>query len=196
MVSDQFLEYARGNAATRAASTFSFKDYAMTLEVAYFISQIVATVVLVASLAFVGIQLRQNTRSMRAATSTAHTQLLIQLGVFAAGTDDAAHIWRSGLQGLDQLTDNERVRFTVLVSTLMRFFEASRVQWSHGQLDKELWHNIEQQAMGLATQPGVKAWWQVRSHWHSEEFRTWFESLESISGDFRFYGDQAADPSK
>ena len=163
----------------------------MTLEVAYFISQIIAAVALVASLAFVGIQLRQNTRSMRAATSTAHTQLLIQLGVFAGGTDDAARIWRSGLQGLDQLTENERVRFTVFLSTLVRFFEASRVQWLHGQLDKEHWHSVEQQVKGLVTQPGVKAWWNVRSHWHSEEFRNWFDSIEGISSDFRFYGDQA-----
>lgn len=165
----------------------------MTLEVAYFISQIVAAVALVASLAFVGIQLRQNTKSLHAATSTAHTQLLIQLGLFAGGTDDAAHIWKAGLQGLDQLNENERVRFTVFLSTLMRFFEASRVQWLHGQLDKEHWHSVEQQVKGLATQPGVKAWWRVRSHWHSEEFRNWFESIEGVPGDFLFYGEQAAD---
>jgi hypothetical protein len=174
----------------------AFQDHAMSLEDAYLVSQIVAAIALVASLAFVGVQLRQNTRSVRAATSTAHSDLLIQLGVFTAGTDDAAHIWRSGLQGLDHLTENERVRFTVLLTTLMRFFESSRVQWLHGQLDKEHWHSVEQQAMGLATQPGVKAWWLVRSHWHSAEFRNWFESIEGVSGDFRFYGDQAGDQPK
>lgn len=159
----------------------------MTLEDASFISQIVAAFTVIASLVFVGMQLRQNTKSVRSATSVAHSELLIQLGSFAFGSDDGARIWRLGLQGLDHLTDNERVRFIAFISTLMRFFEATRVQWLNGQLDKAHWHSTEHQAMGLASQPGITQWWEVRSHWHSDEFRSWFSSLKGISGDYQFY---------
>ncbi len=135
----------------------------MTLEDVSLIGQIVAAVTVVASLVFVGIQLRQNTKSVRSATSIAVTDLTIQLGSFVTGSDSGAQVWRMGLQGLDKLTENERARFTAFLSTLIRFFEATRVQWLRGQLDKEHWHNVEHQAMGLAVQPGVKAWWQVRA---------------------------------
>ncbi len=159
----------------------------MTLEEASLISQVVAAIAVIASLVFVGFQLRQSTRAVRSATSVAHSDLLIQLGSFAFGTDEGARIWRLGLQGLDDLTENERVRFTAFISVLMRFYEATRVQWLSGQLEMAHWHSVERQAMGLSTQPGVKAWWQVRSHWHSAEFRNWFETLEGVSDDFRFY---------
>jgi hypothetical protein len=75
------------------------------------------------------------------------------------------------------------VRFVAYTSALFRFYETSRVQWLNGLLDEEHWQTIEEQIRSAAAQPGVQAWWNQRSQWHSAAFRSWFEGLES--GDHR-----------
>ena len=108
---------------------------------------------------------------------------------------DFAHIWRVGLEGLAALDDDERTRFIVFSFGAMRFFEASRLQWRHRQLDVEHWQNVEAFLRDLAERPGIADFWAVRGHMHSTEFRTWFESLPRTAPVTGFYdvvvGEQA-----
>ena len=150
----------------------------MSLEQAAFVSQIVSAVAVIASLIFVGFQLRQNTKSIKAATSQSHSAQYQQVISCIVMDGEVARLWRVGLNGLDGCNDDERVRFFGLVSILFRFYESSRTQWRHGQLDKEHWHTIEQQAISLRGQPGIETWWSSRRYWHSEDFRNWFENLK------------------
>ena len=155
----------------------------MTLEQAAFLSQIVSAVAVIASLIFVGFQLRQNTKSIKAATSQSHSATYHQIISSLATNGELAHLWRVGLAGLEGCSDDDRVRFFAITSTLFRFYEASRIQWRHGQLDKEHWHTIEQQVISLRGQPGIETWWASRRYWHSEEFRHWFENLSAAPAD-------------
>lgn len=90
---------------------------------------------------------------------------------------DFARIWRLGLENIEHLTDDERVRFYAFAGGALRFFEGARLQWRHGQLDKEHWHNVEKTAIDFAATSGFKAYWAARRHWLSPEFQEWYESL-------------------
>lgn len=46
-------------------------------------------------------------------------------------SSDFARIWRLGLEDIDCLTDDERVRFYAFAGSTLRFFEGARVQWRH-----------------------------------------------------------------
>jgi hypothetical protein len=59
----------------------------------------------------------------------------------------------------------------------LRFFEGARLQWRHGQLDSEHWHNVQKTATDFAATSGYKAYWAARHHWLSPEFQKWYESL-------------------
>lgn len=149
----------------------------MSLEQASYLGQIVGAIAVVASLLFVGVQLRQNTGAVRASASQSHSA--VYHGIIASIVDDAgfARIWRRGLEDLASLDPDERVRFVAFASTLFRFYESSHVQWLRGQLDQEHWHTVEQQALSLRGQPGIGVWWQLRRSWHSKPFQDWFEAL-------------------
>lgn len=149
----------------------------MSLEQAAFLAQIISAIAVVASLVFVGVQLRLATQAVRASTSQAHsaTYHAIIAGIIQDG--EFARIWREGLDDFESQSGDDRVRFVAYTSALFRFYESSRVQWLHGQLDAEHWHNIERQATSLGSQPGIRAWWALRRHWHCEEFQHWFECL-------------------
>lgn len=153
----------------------------VSLEQASFFAQIISAVAVVASLIFVGVQLGQANKVARAASSQAHSAMYHSL-ITSLINDDLgfATIWRKALVDLNSLTEDERVRFFAFASAFFRFFEAARVQWLRGQLNDEHWHTIEQQAISLSVQPGIRAFWEVRRHWHCADFRQWFESLPKM----------------
>ena len=92
-----------------------------------------------------------------------------------------ARVWRLGLEDIGCLTDDERVRFFAFAGGALRFFEGARLQWRHGQLDPEHWHNVEKTAIDFAATPGFKAYWDARRHWLSPEFQEWYERLSQDS---------------
>ena len=141
----------------------------------------VSAVAVVVSLVFVGFQLRQNTRAVRAATSQSHAMNYTEIAYHIAESADLARIWRLGLGGLEHLSEDELVRFILCANGLFRFFEASRLQWRHKQLDNEHWQNVEAFIRDLANQPGIAQFWAARRHTHSTEFTTWYEALPRSS---------------
>lgn len=131
----------------------------------------------VISLIFVGFQLLQNTKAVRASASQAHSANYQQITASIVQHGDFAHIWRRGVADLESLSEDERVRFVSFSSSVFRFFEATRLQWLHGQLDDGHWQNVERQAVDFTVPPGIKAFWTMRRHWHSQDFQEWFDSL-------------------
>lgn len=149
----------------------------MSLEQASFLAQIISAVAVFASLLFVGLQVRQNTNAVRAASSQAHSAMYHGLTDNLVNHHDFAQVWWMGVEDVETLREGEVVRFFAFASSIFRFFEASRVQWLRGQLDAEHWHTVEQHAIALALKPGVQSFWQHRKHWHCPAFQLWFESL-------------------
>ena len=43
-------------------------------------------------------------------------------------------------------------------------------QHLQGHLDPHLWRGLEVVMREVNAQPGVQAWWRLRSHWFDEEF--------------------------
>ena len=154
----------------------------MSLEQASLVAEIVSALAIIASLIFVGFQLRQATRAMRNSSSQAHSAIYSQVIAPIIDNGEFAAIWRRGLADPTTLSDDEWVRVVACASSQFRFFESSRVQWLTGQLDEEHWQNIEAQVRSFLSQPGIQAWWKVRRHWHSQAFRAWIESLPADDG--------------
>ena len=152
------------------------------------IGNFISGIAVFASLIFIGAQMLQNNRAMKAASSQAHAANFQQILSVAIENGEVARLWRIGLSDLSLLTDDERTRFLVLASSLFRFYEAARLQWRHGQLDKEHWENIVFQISDFGSQPGIRAYWAIRSRWHSTEFRQWFDSLALGQAEFDPYG--------
>jgi hypothetical protein len=141
------------------------------------VGSFISGLAVLASLIFVGFQLKQNTEAVRAAASQAHSQNWQQITLPVVESGDFARVWRLGLDDVGCLTEDERVRFYAFAGAALRFFEGARLQWRHGQLDKEHWHNVEKTAIDFAATPGFKAYWAARRHWLSPEFQKWYESL-------------------
>ena len=149
----------------------------MSLEQLSFLAQIISAVAVIASLVFVGFQLKQATAAVRASSSQAHSGLYTELVRSIIDNADFARTWSIGLTDPKALDEAEWIRFVAYASALFRLYESSRVQWLNGRLDKEHWHTIERQAADFGHMPGLKQAWNLRANWYSPEFRRWFEGL-------------------
>ncbi|MCA8967089.1 MAG: hypothetical protein H6838_00370 [Planctomycetes bacterium] len=97
----------------------------------------------IASLVFIGIQVRQNTRAVRAATfdslvtsNGAWIGALVQDRVLAAGFEAAVEDWAA-------VPDAERPRMNFLLTQLFRHWENAHFQYREGTLAAELWSTWE-----------------------------------------------------
>ena len=149
----------------------------MTLEQAAFVAQIVSAIAVIASLIFVGIQLKRATSAIRASSSQAHSSMYTDLVQSIIDNADFARTWSVGLSDPKALSEAEWVRFVAYASALFRLYESSRVQWLNGRLDEEHWHTIERQAADFGHLPGLQLAWDLRAHWFSPEFRAWFDAM-------------------
>lgn len=150
----------------------------MTLEQWSFVAQIISAVAVIASLIFVGFQLTKATAAIRATSSEAHSSLYTALVQSIIDNADFARAWSKGIYDPKALSTEDWVRFVAYASALFRLYETSRVQWLNGRLDEEHWRTIERQASDFGHLPGLQLAWQLRGHWYSPEFRSWFESLK------------------
>lgn len=161
----------------------------MSLEQWAFVAQIISAIAVVASLVFVGYQLKHTTAAIRATSSQAHASLYTDLVRSIIDNADFARSWSIGLTDPKALAEAEWVQFVAYASALFRLYESSRVQWLNGRLDEEHWHTIESQAADFGHLPGLQAAWKLRGHWFSPEYRAWFEGLRPAEAPRPYYRD-------
>lgn len=154
----------------------------MSLEQLSFLAQILSAFIVMASLIFVGLQLKHAASAIRVSASQAHSECYTDLAKCVIDSPDFARIWRVGLADPAALKDDEWVRFVAYVNALFRLYESSRVQWLNGRLDEEHWRTVEHQVADFWPMPGLQAAWKVRGHGFSSEFRDWFDNYVPDDG--------------
>jgi hypothetical protein len=90
----------------------------MTLEQASLVAQIVSAIAVIASLVFVGFQLRSAAAAIRASSSQAHSSSYTQLVQSIINNEDFARIWSAGIGDPNSLKEEEWVRFVAYASAL------------------------------------------------------------------------------
>ena len=151
----------------------------MTLEDLYYVSQIVAVIGIFASLIFVGLQVRQNTKAIRATSHHAVTDSFNAINNMIANDPAFARRWRLGAAGSEELNEDERVSFGFMSLAYMRIFETLYYQYNNGTLDKKLFDAELQTLKWSLTEehPGTLAWWATNPISLSAEFRAFIDDL-------------------
>jgi hypothetical protein len=83
---------------------------------------------------------------------------------------DLAELRSRGFDDFESLEGADRTRFGSLMHQLFRNGENIYYQHLQGHLDPRVWRGIEVAMREVNAQPGVRAWWRLRSHWFDEEF--------------------------
>lgn len=122
----------------------------MSLEQISYLSQIVASLAVVASLVYAAIQLRMYTKAARESRLVAASSDIQEFRRMLASDPNCARIFSDGLADLSQLDKVEQLRFHAMMQLAM-----TQVRYMSNFSDIP----PEMAAAALWTQPGARQWW-------------------------------------
>jgi hypothetical protein len=148
----------------------------MSLEAAYFISQIVAAFAIVGSLIFLGLEVRQSDKTQRALMHQARAQRGIELNL-SMNEPHVLDLLEKVYSGRSDLAVRERIHLANLIRAFAH--QAYDAEWQHKA------HLLDAGALATATQPLVNlmAWpasraiWKLAKRNYSEEMREMMDRL-------------------
>ena len=149
----------------------------MTLAEISQISQTLGSAAVVASLVFVGVQIRQNTKATRAASHHAVSEALNQVNLLWARNSEVSRIWLSGLHDRSALTPEERWRFDSTVRAYLHVCETMYTQADLGAGDFGIVMAEENGIKAVFSSAGVTEWWAENPFGFSPKFRTYVKRL-------------------
>ena len=139
------------------------------------IGEFIAAVAVVVSLIYLAAQIRQNTKSVRAAALQdvigASTTFLRD--VFRDA--DLTRIWFSGADDLKSVNGIDRQRFHFLIVAYFRQAENMHSQSRKGLLKDDDWEGLRDSVFEGASRPGMRAWWKANSFRFNPDFREFVE---------------------
>ncbi|MFN3230946.1 MAG: hypothetical protein ACE363_02170 [Alphaproteobacteria bacterium] len=142
----------------------------MTLEEISYIGEIIAAVAVIASLIFVGTQLRQNTRAMRITAGQAMVTTWAATSRDVFNNDDLLRDVTRSVTGADGLDDMAGIRANFWFGNALRQGEFNYFNWKSGDLDERYWRQTDGAlAIGLSSELGRGAWERLKPL-HSAEF--------------------------
>jgi hypothetical protein len=118
------------------------------------IGEFLGAIATVATLAYLAVQIRQNTRSVRAATSASVADSLSRWSEIIGSQPESARLWMQGLAEPDQLNGDARFQFPFLFISYLRRVENAYYQKQRGLLDLHTWQTAERILRRTMETPG------------------------------------------
>jgi hypothetical protein len=141
------------------------------------ISQTLGSAAVVASLIFVGFQIRQNTKATRAASHHAVSEALNRINLLWARNRGMTRIWLSGMSHRGALTPEDRWRFDSTVRAYLHVCETMYMQADLGTGDLGIVAAEENGIKTVFSSEGVREWWAENPFGFSPEFRDYVGRL-------------------
>jgi hypothetical protein len=140
------------------------------------IGEIVGAVAVVLTLGYLAVQIRQNTRALKASTHQSLSDSTIRFQAVTLDNAEVARIRLAGGKDLSSLTEEEHYRFITAMEMLFRLIENAFVQYKQGTLDDEGWHRYAETVPYLfQLRPGVVDWWNSPRIPFSPSFTAWVD---------------------
>jgi hypothetical protein len=142
----------------------------MNWEMLAALGQLAAVVVGIPSLIYLAVQIREQTKERRQAAVHALTEQWGALTESLHNNPEMAAIFLRGAHSFDDLDSVSKLRFSAFFNRLLNIFEGMYFSYSHRILAESSWAAIKRTMIDLIAYPGVQQWWEIRKHWHTEEF--------------------------
>jgi len=141
------------------------------------IGEILGALAVMATLGYLAVQIRQNTRTTRYQT----TQNLIAANSHAnfmiSENGELASILQRGCEDRDSLPSLDQIRFNAWYFAYYNHFDNAFHQYRMGQLEESIWQKMEyEMPLFISSLPGARAWWEEDKARMSQDFREWLDA--------------------
>jgi hypothetical protein len=141
------------------------------------IGEIIGAVVVILSLVYLAIQVRQNTEAQRTENYARALERLAAMQSTLSQDSEISLIFSKGVVDTSKLTPQERIRFTWSLYEAFGAFEFMFLASKTGSIAEEVWSRWSTAVAWWLTFPGVQAWWIIRPLPFSDSFTLFVESL-------------------
>lgn len=141
------------------------------------IAELLGAAGVIASLLYLAVQVRQNTRQTRLAAQQATVQ---ELGIALraqAQNRDWAELLSKGMNNLENLDKVERLQFLSHVGSILRLYESAYLNFEEGNLDLRFWRGFERAIADVIGYSGIRAAIAMRRHHVNEDFAEYLDQL-------------------
>ena len=135
------------------------------------LSELVGAAVVVVSVVYLAIQVRQNTISVRSATVHAISESFADFTAKLSDDSELLELYIRGLAEDPQLSTLERLRFDFLILTLLRKLEYAFKEHEAGAIRETEWRGWSVPLRLVFSSPGGRRWWSDWAPVISEEFQ-------------------------
>jgi hypothetical protein len=143
----------------------------MTLDQLANMGEFLGGIGVLVTLAFVGLQLRQNTRAVqRSSTREAGNALAASIQIYATNAE-LADITLRAFESLDSVTPGERYRFDGWMYCWMHAHEQEHLASRESAYLDELLAPKQRAIAGYLLSPGGSQWWNERKAWFTDFFQ-------------------------
>jgi len=124
------------------------------------VAEVIGAIGVVASLLYVGIQIRQNSETTKAATIAQVLDQSASVSLIMAADKAVASVFARGLEEPSSLEKDERAQFRQIMFALFRRYENSEYQFHQGLLPPENWQALKANMASVVGTPGFQWWWE------------------------------------
>ena len=136
----------------------------MTIQDLGSIGELVAAIGTVATLVYLAIQIRQNSRLLRASASQAVAQSALDFNTVLVQDRELLRLFTTGRQDLGSLDAEQRDVFTTTLITLFYTYESGFYQHLDGVIHPDMWEGRRRMLGRLLQERGTAEWWE-KSKW-------------------------------
>ena len=133
------------------------------------LGEFVGAIAVVVTLMYLVVQLKQNTKSVRAST---HQSIAVAYVEVLQTLEDPGFSPLS-VKGASQYSDlvgEKQLRFNAFCLRLFRIHEDAYFQWRNGNYDERAWASNETFLLDLLSMGGLGQWFESRKPWFNQEF--------------------------
>jgi hypothetical protein len=132
--------------------------------------EFIGGIAVVASLIYLAVQIRINTKTVRASNFGDLPTASSEFGNMTADPEIAA-LYVRGLDDFVGLSAEDKLRFHGILRHLFNSFYRAWYLHQQNLLDDSMRENQARAAATNFVNPGVRQWWEANQHWWPSEFR-------------------------
>jgi hypothetical protein len=135
------------------------------------LGEFVGGLAVIATLIYLAMQLRQNTRALKSATLANNTSIWASMLV-DLGSGDKLQAYLHGSSGSRSLPPDEFLQFFLFCRALFVSFENQHHQYQQGMLDQAIYAGYERSFQAqILSMPGFRRYWEKYSNEFSPSFQ-------------------------
>ena len=134
------------------------------------VGEVLGAIGVIVTLAYLAVQIRQNTKALGSSTFQAVSAEMARTAETITSVPGLAPLLAKAQHGLDDLTEDERIRFDFAMLMVFRRLEAVHVHRELGSIPQRLTWGFERSAISALGSGGAAEWWKNGKVAFSEEF--------------------------